>query len=156
MRSISAQSSISAFLARILPRLDRLVLHLSGGKTTATSALTGLPVVWLITTGARSGVQRTTPLVGFQDGDRWVLIASNFGSERNPNWYYNLIHEPHIVLTYNGESRHYMACLVNESEREKYWKRAAALYAGYENYQKKAGDRIIPLFILSPVDGKLG
>jgi deazaflavin-dependent oxidoreductase (nitroreductase family) len=150
IRSISGRGSVSQFLAPILPHLDRAVLRLSGGKATATRALTGLTVVWLTTRGAKSGVLRTTPLVGFMDGESWVLIASNFGSAHHPGWYYNLIHKPHAILAYNGERRSYHARLADETEREMYWEKAVALYAGYENYQERAGGRQIPVFVLSP------
>ena len=150
IRSISSRSGVSQFLAMTLPHLDRAVLRLSGGKATATSALTGLTVVWLTTHGAKSGLVRTTPLVGFQDGERWVLIASNFGSTHHPGWYYNLIHEPHAILAYKDEERRCYARLADETEREMYWERAVALYAGYENYQERAGNRQIPVFVLSP------
>jgi F420H(2)-dependent quinone reductase len=62
---------------RIQRRIDRLVYGLTGGRTTASSLLSGLPVVMLTTTGARSRRRHTSSVVGFPDGNRLIVIASN-------------------------------------------------------------------------------
>src|SRR2546423_10312295 len=41
--------------------------------------------------GARSGIERITPVGCFPQGDgRFAIIASNGGSPRHPGWYYKL------------------------------------------------------------------
>jgi deazaflavin-dependent oxidoreductase (nitroreductase family) len=67
-----------------------VVYRVSRGRSTFTSWVTGLPIVMLTTTGARSGRQRTLPVLGVPDDGTLVVIASNYGQERNPAWYYNL------------------------------------------------------------------
>ncbi len=79
-------------------RADRIVLRLSGGRTTLVGLTTGLPVITLTTIGAKSGQLRTVPLVGIPDGDRWVVIASNFGQAHHPAWYYNLKKNPQATV----------------------------------------------------------
>ena len=72
---------VTAFVAPILHHVDAFFLRLSGGRLDITR-LSGLPVVELTTIGAKSGLPRTLPLAGFPDGDKFVLIASNYGRAR--------------------------------------------------------------------------
>jgi hypothetical protein len=84
---------------RVLPRLDRGVFRLTQGRTTFSAWVSGLPIVMLTTTGARTGQPRTLPILGLPDGDRLVVIASNFGRPQHPGWYYNLRAHPLAVIS---------------------------------------------------------
>ena len=79
---------------RALPRIDRGFYRLSRGHTTFSAWVAGLPVVMLTSTGARTGKPRTIPVLGLPDGDRLVVIASNYGRPNNPGWYHNLLAHP--------------------------------------------------------------
>ena len=74
---------MSWFYARTLRHIDRLVYGATRGRATFTSLISGLPVVLLTTTGARSGRLRTLPLVGVPEGERLIVIASNFAGTRS-------------------------------------------------------------------------
>jgi len=140
---------VSACLARSLHRLDALALRLSRGRWTFT-ALVGLPIIELTTTGAKSGQRRTIPLVSLQDGDRIALIGSNFGRAHHPAWYHNLKAHPACEVRWNGKTAAYLAREAQGQEREKYWQLAVSYYAGYEKYKARAGKRIIPVMLLEP------
>ena len=62
------------------------------------SALGQIPIVLLTVRGARSGVERTVPLLYFSDGDDVILIASSYGRPKFPAWYYNLKANPDVTL----------------------------------------------------------
>lgn len=110
----------------------------------------GLPIVRLTTTGAKTGVERTVPLVGLRDGEQWVLIASNWGRECHPAWYHNLLENPEVSLTHDGRTGEYVARVAAGGERETYLDRAGEAYVGYELYRRRSGDRPIPVVVLSP------
>jgi deazaflavin-dependent oxidoreductase (nitroreductase family) len=150
IRRLAAMPASSAILSRSLHHLDRFVLRLTGGRYTAASLLTGLPVVTLTTVGARSGKLRTHPLLGIVDGEDVVLIASNFGRSRHPAWYFNLRANPECTVTVRGETKSYVAREVTGAEREKYWRMAVELYPGYDAYQQRTGGRRIPVLVLTP------
>ena len=152
VRKLAAQEFISNLLARSLNPLDRFALWLSRGRTTATSLFTGLPLVWLVTTGAKSGEERRTPLLGIFAGEKVILIASNFGNARHPAWYHNLRAHPHARLEYDRRERKYLAREAQGPERELYWQKAVELYPGYAGYRQRAAPRSIPVVILEPVD----
>ncbi|MBW7881418.1 MAG: nitroreductase family deazaflavin-dependent oxidoreductase [Caldilineaceae bacterium] len=148
---VAAWRPVAWFLARTLRHLDRGVLNLSGGRISATTLLTGLPVIVLTTTGAKSGLPRSMPLICGIDGDRLVLFATNFGGAKNPAWYYNLRSHPETAILYRDTVYHYRAREATAAEREKYWTLADAMYIGYAAYRKRASHREIPIMVLEPL-----
>ena len=87
------------------------------------SWLSGLPVVMLTTTGARTGQQRTLPVIAVPDGDNLVVIASNWGQRRHPAWYHNLRAHPEATVTVGGVSRRVRAHEAVGEERDRLWQR---------------------------------
>ena len=137
--------------ARILPRIDRVAYRATRGRTTVSMWLSGLPVVMLTTTGARTRRPRTTPVLGIPDGDRLIVIAANFGQERNPAWYYNIRAHPEVSIAVDGVVR---ACVAHElrgSERDDRFDEAVGMNPGWLRYRAWAGDRQIPVIRLDPV-----
>jgi deazaflavin-dependent oxidoreductase (nitroreductase family) len=112
---------------------------------------TGLPVVFLSTTGARSGKSRNVPLAGYPDGEKIILIASSLGSVHHPAWYHNLRANPRVQLSINGQTGNYNARIANKSERDDYWQLALDYYPGYQAYEQRCGRREIPIVVLEPV-----
>ncbi len=142
---------VSAALARILPPLDHAALYLTGEHHTITE-LVGLPVIELDTFGARTGKRRSHPLVGLRDGNRIVIIGSNFGRKRHPAWVHNLRAHPGCVVHAHGYSRKYLARETDGEERTRCWNLALEYYKGYELYEKRAAPRKIAVWILEPLD----
>ena len=136
--------------SRTLHPVDQGVFRLTGGRHTFVSLLTGLPVVMLTTTGARSGEPRTLPLLGIPDGDRVVVLASNWGGKLHPSWYYNLRAHPRASITAGEASTQVVASEATEEERERLWLRALEYYPVWRTYQSRAGDRKIPIMVLTP------
>ena len=148
VKRIASWTPVVWLLARTLRHLDHGVTRLSGGRTTATSLLTGLPVIYLTTTGAKSGQPRTTPLICGVDGDRLILFATNFGGQKNPAWSYNLRANPLATVAYHGKSAAYHSREATPEERARYWPMADQIYAGYAAYRERAAHREIPVFVL--------
>ena len=141
---------------RIQSRTDRAVHRLTGGRTTASGLLSGLPVVMLTTTGARTGQARTHPVLGFSDGPALVVLASNYGRDRHPAWYHNLRAHPRGSVTV-GRARHPVeAHEVTGQERDRCIEQAAARYPGFLVYQARSPDRPIPVIRLVPATEPLG
>ena len=138
------------FLSRVLHRLDRGLMRLSGGRLMLSELVVGVPTILITTTGARSGQLRTLPLVAVPDGERLLLVASNWGGERNPGWYYNLKANPACEAVVEGERRQYVARELEGEERKRAWKRAMAVYPGYRAYRQRAAQRTIPVMALEP------
>lgn len=137
-------------LASYLHKLDAPVLWRTKNQSSLTSWLAGLPVIVLETRGSKSGLPRRTPLVAVVDGDKIVLIASFFGNNRHPAWYYNLKAHPDAAISIGETTYRYHARQAEGNERERYWAIAEALYPGYRLYKRKAGSRTIPVMVLEP------
>ena len=150
---LAATTPVAALLVPLAHRADRLVLRLSGGRTTAVGLLAGLPLITLTTVGAKSGQLRSVPLVGIPDGERLILVASNFGQEHHPAWYHNLRKNPYASVAIRGRPRSYRAEEVSGAEYDRCWARAVTLYAGYAAYKTRTGGRQIPILVLTPADG---
>ena len=138
---------VSAFFAPRVHWIDKTILKLTKGKYTASEIL-GWNIVQVTTTGARTGQPRSVPLIGLFDGEKIALIASSFGREHNPGWYYNLKVHPECDVEFNGRSGKYVARETIGEEYEYYWQLAMSFYAGYEKYRQCAAPRHIPVMIL--------
>ncbi|MBN1452682.1 MAG: nitroreductase family deazaflavin-dependent oxidoreductase [Anaerolineales bacterium] len=140
---------ITWLMARILHHADALLLRLSNGKLTFAQ-FSGLPIIELTTTGAKSRKRRTLPLTGLPDGEKYALIASNFGQAHFPGWYYNLKANPECTVKKDGQTGVYLAREADEQENEHYYALAISYYVGYAAYKQRAKSRKIPVMVLEP------
>ena len=109
----------------------------------------GAPMVLMTHTGARSGVERTTPLVHSMDGDRVVIIASMGGAPTHPAWFHNIKANPVVRVELGTDS--YTAdaeILMDGPERQRLFDQQAALMPNFKDYQDKT-DRVIPVIVLT-------
>ena len=123
----------------------------SGGTQGLTLRDTGLPVIIVTNHGRRTGAIRKTPLITVKDGDRYVLIASQGGSPKHPNWYYNLKANP-IVKIQDGSIIYDMKVteIIESKERKRLWDIAVKTYSHYQDYQNRT-ERMIPIFLAVPI-----
>jgi deazaflavin-dependent oxidoreductase (nitroreductase family) len=126
---------------------DRKLLDWTNGRFSFGGML-GWPVIEITTLGAKTHTPRTVPLIGLVDGDQIALVASSFGREHNPAWYYNLKAHPQCDVRFNGRTGKYIAREAEGEEYEHYWQLALSYYAGYEKYKERASHRHIPLMLL--------
>jgi len=152
VRRVIAARPAAWLLARTIHHIDRAVLRLSGGRTTAAALFSGLPILAVTTTGARSGRPRTVPLVAVPDGERLILIASNWGQSSHPAWYYNMKANPQVIVGDGLAARHGLAREVVGEERAACWAKAVAVYPGYDAYARRAG-REIPVILVEGING---
>jgi deazaflavin-dependent oxidoreductase (nitroreductase family) len=131
-------------------RIDPWLMRRSAGRVNLIAGL--LPVVLLTVRGARSGVERTVPLVYFTDGGEVILIASSFGRPRYPAWFHNIKANPEVTLAAKGRSGRFRAREVQGEDRTRLYGLAKQLYTGYGNYeQRTAGIRHVPVLRLTQV-----
>jgi deazaflavin-dependent oxidoreductase (nitroreductase family) len=131
-----------------LNQAHRAVLALSRGRL-LTRAF-GMPVVELHTVGRRTGRDHSTMLTApIVDGERIVLVASKGGDARDPDWYRNLVANPHVVAVMGGVRHVLCARTADARERADLWPKVVAAYRGYGSYQHRTA-REIPLVICEP------
>jgi deazaflavin-dependent oxidoreductase (nitroreductase family) len=153
MQKIAASPPGAWFFARTLHHFDRIFLRLSGGRVTMTSLVAGLPLVIVTTTGAKSGLPRTLPLLCIRDESdpsAFAIIATNWGQRHYPAWYFNLKANSHATCSIAGETGKYMAHEATGEEYARFWQYAADTYVGYPLYKQRISERNIPIMVMTP------
>jgi len=151
LRRLAASGPGAWLFARVLHRIDRPVYRITRGRHTLASLLSGIPVVMITTTGARSGQPRTVPVLGLPTAGGLAVIASNFGQHRHPGWYHNLRGNPEGSVTVDGQPRRFRAVEVEGDRRSKIWAEGLRVYPGWSQYERRASNRRIAVFVLEPV-----
>jgi deazaflavin-dependent oxidoreductase (nitroreductase family) len=107
----------------------------------------GAPMVLVQHRGARTGTERTTPLMYLPDGDDVVIFASKGGAPDNPDWYHNLLANPETTAELGTETVAVRARVAEGDEREDLWTRQKLAYPQFQAYED-ATDRVIPVVVL--------
>jgi deazaflavin-dependent oxidoreductase (nitroreductase family) len=116
--------------------------------TVTIEPFAGGPIVLVHHVGAKSGVERVSPLAYTLDGDDVIIIASKGGSPENPAWYHNLRVHPDTTIELGPDTIEVTAEPLTEgAERERLFKKMADKFDNFYEYQKKT-DRLIPVVVL--------
>jgi deazaflavin-dependent oxidoreductase (nitroreductase family) len=110
-----------------------------------------MTLLLLQTTGAKSGLLRLNPAAYTEDRGRLVIIASKGGADTHPDWYYNIVANPHVTVEVGSEKYDAVATVEEEPERTRLYDQMAAQYPGFEEYRQKTS-RIIPVITLQRKD----
>ncbi|MCP5071405.1 MAG: nitroreductase family deazaflavin-dependent oxidoreductase [bacterium] len=110
-----------------------------------------LPTLLLTTKGRKSGEPRSLPLIYGEHGNGYVIIASKGGMPNHPIWFGNLEANPECDLMVGPKAVHARARVAEGAEREEIWAKMCKIYPPYIDYQKSAGERVIPVVVLEPL-----
>lgn len=108
----------------------------------------GAPMILVHHFGAKSGVERVSPMVYFPDGERMLVIASAAGSPKNPDWYHNLKAHPQVPVEVGAETFSVAVEELASAERDEKWAAITAVMPGFADYQAKVS-RVIPVLALT-------
>jgi deazaflavin-dependent oxidoreductase (nitroreductase family) len=134
-------------VAVALGNVNVWVYRRTGGRLGGRMA--GAPVCILHHKGAKSGVERETPLLYMRDGEDVVIVASMGGSPKHPAWYHNLRANPDTEIEVGGEPIRVSTRTASPQERERLWPELVRMYASYADYQERT-ERTIPVVICEP------
>ncbi len=135
-------SDVDDFTARIISEF-----RANGGRV--GDSFSDAPLLLLHSLGARSGHPRITPVMYMADGDRFIVFASRGGAPTNPGWYHNLRAHPDAMIEVGSDSVEVTAREVAGPERDALFRRHAARYPAFDEYQTKT-TRVIPAVALLP------
>jgi len=102
----------------------------------------GADLLYLTTTGRKSGKARTTPLLYLRDGERWLVVASNGGADWEPGWWLNLKAGSAGTVEVDGARTSVTGAEVSGAEREALWRRMNQEVFDYDSYQRKVSRRL--------------
>jgi F420H(2)-dependent quinone reductase len=144
---MARRSGIGPAVGRAFLRAAVWLYRRSGGRVGGT--MRGVPLLLLTTTGRRSGRPWTVPVMYQTDGDGWVVVASNSGSDRHPSWWLNLRSNPDASIQIGRERHRVGATEATGAERDRLWRLMVGAFSGYEQYTTKTS-RILPIVRLRP------
>jgi deazaflavin-dependent oxidoreductase (nitroreductase family) len=107
----------------------------------------GAPLLLLTTTGRRTGQARVNPVMYLADGERLLVFASKGGAPTNPDWYHNLLADPHVTVEVGTERFDAQATVLEGDERDRFYAEQSHLYPGFAEYQANTS-RVIPVVAL--------
>ena len=117
--------------------------------------LDGTPMILIHHIGAKSGIERVTPLACSPQPDgRFAIVASNGGSPADPDWCRNLRANPRITVEVGARAVTVLAEELDGATRAELWPRLVARFPALGEHQAKT-TRQVPVFMLIP-DGSAG
>lgn len=137
-------------MSRVNVRAYRLTGGRVGGKWRIGSGFRRpVPVCLLTHRGRKSGRELVAPLLFMPDGDDVVIVASQGGLPKDPQWYLNLKANPECTIQVRRDVHRMRARTATPEERDALWPRLVELYADFARYQSWT-DRQIPVVICEP------
>ena len=105
---------------------ERLIEEFRADGGTVGSECSGVPLLLLTTTGAKTGQPHITPLTYTRDFSRLVIIAAEPGSPNNPDWYHNITANPVVTVEAGSERFQAVARVTEGAERQRLFDRMAS------------------------------
>jgi deazaflavin-dependent oxidoreductase (nitroreductase family) len=131
-----------------LMRAHAAIFRATGGRI--GGRIPGVPSMLLLDhVGARSGAERTTPLVYMPDGEDFIIVASMGGYPKNPAWLHNLRAHPETRIQIGGRRIPVRAREATDAERARIWPLAIEHNPQWGRYERRT-KRKIPVLILHP------
>lgn len=135
------------WLLALITAAHRFVYRASAGRIGHRAM--GMRFLLLSTSGRKTGLPRVTPLLYVEDGDAWLVAASNAGDERLPAWWLNLAARPDAAVQVGGRRVAVRARQARPDETPRLWPLLEAAYRHYVDYRENTS-REIPIAILEP------
>ena len=135
-------AAFGATARRVFPRADTALQRATHGRVSLTAAF-GLPVLFLETTGRRTGTRRVAPLLyAAQDSasggvESFLLAGTNWGQRRQPGWVLNLLAAPHAAVSLRGQSFPVTARVLGGQERAEAWLLLLKVWPAYDEYARR-------------------
>jgi deazaflavin-dependent oxidoreductase (nitroreductase family) len=124
--------------------------RLSRGKF--ANRIANLPILLITTYGRKSGQPHANAVVYIQDGQDYLVSATNGGSDWVPGWYLNLKARPEAKIEVGDTSLHVQATMTEGEERARLYEKFKAASDNFVKYEK-ATDRLLPVIRLTPQKG---
>jgi len=140
-----------SWMPKLLPaivRTDKVLQRVTGGRLTILD-VAGLPNMWLTTTGRKSGLQRSNPLLCVPDGDRILIAGSYFGGPKEPLWVKNLEANPEVTVRFRDRTIALTARRLVGEERAQAWPTMVGVWPNFARYEQRTS-REIKVFELVP------
>jgi deazaflavin-dependent oxidoreductase (nitroreductase family) len=134
---------------RVAGKFNIWLYRKTNGRLGAKMPRGNAPICLFTTTGRKSGLARTNPLIFLEDGDRVVVVASLGGMSMHPEWYLNVVANPKVTVEIEGDAQAMLAQTATAEQKAQLWPRLVEMYKPFETYQQRT-TRDIPVVICTP------
>ncbi len=135
-------------LIKLFTRVNAALVQATGGRL--GGQLGPQSVLLLQTVGRKSGKTRVSPLSYYRDGDNYLVVASNWGTEHEPDWLLNLNQRPQAGIQVKNQTFAVTARRATAEEQPRLWELVTRRNPQFLDYQKSITRRI-PVIILTPL-----
>lgn len=126
---------------------ERALRKVTGGRMGVLD-LVGLPSIQLTVAGRNTGILRTTSLQYVPDGDVMLVVASNWGSKRQPAWSANLMAAKQVIVRRRADQFTASVRMLTGVERSRAWDKILRFWPNYQIAQEMAGAREFRIFAI--------
>lgn len=144
----ATEERIARPVMRVMSAVNTWIYRVSGGRI-GGKWMYGAPILLLTTVGRKSGEKRTAPLLYIGDGERVVLVGSQGGMSRDPQWVRNIEANGDVEIEIGTRKQAMKARRGTAEEKARYWPDLCKMYPDYADYQARTV-RDIPILILDP------
>ncbi|MFS3128400.1 nitroreductase family deazaflavin-dependent oxidoreductase [Nocardioides sp. Bht2] len=128
--------------------VDKRLQRLTRGRV-GLVAIAGLPGLMLTVRGAKSGLQRSTPLLCVPHEGGWLIAGSNWGHPKPPAWVSNLAAATEAQVNFGGRDYAVVPHEVQGADYDRLWAVMNRTWPNYAKYARRT-DRRIRVFQLTP------
>ena len=129
--------------------LNTFLIRISNGRIGST--LGTQTILLLHTVGRKSGKQYETPIAYFYHEGQYLIVASNWGKDKQADWFLNLKENPRTTIGVKGKKIPVEAREAQGEEYDRLWKFATEKHPPYLTYQSMT-TRHIPIMVFRPLD----
>ncbi len=137
------------FFIKLFMGINAFLIRLTNGRI--GGKLGTQTILLLETTGRKSGQPRVVPIAYFFHEGKYLIVASNWGKEKQAAWYLNLKKNPRATLTVSGKKIPVESHEAQGGEYDRLWKFATERNPPYSEYQKMT-TRKIPIMVFQPIN----
>ena len=87
-----------------------------------------------------------------RDGGRLLVVASNAGAPKHPDWYRNLVADPRVAVEVGDEAYPALATTLDGADRAGAWSMLKEGYPFFADHEISA-ERVIPVVALTRITG---
>ncbi|HJP79783.1 MAG TPA: nitroreductase family deazaflavin-dependent oxidoreductase [Pseudonocardiaceae bacterium] len=131
----------------LVERIDRALRRVSRDRFGALD-LAGLPTIRATVPGRKTGLPRTCTLQVIPDGDRLLVVASNWARPDHPAWSANFLAADEVTVNQDGAQFSAAVRLLTGAARDQAWQHILAQWPNYQLAQNKVPTREFRLFEL--------
>ncbi len=136
MKKMGATPMFAKIAPKFVPQMDKFFYKRFGVLPSSFM----IPTLLLTAKGAKSGVERTTPLAYFEIDGEIIVVGSNFGREKHPAWSGNLLKNPDAKIMIRSDGSDVTAVRLDDDRVAELWPQFEKRWPAFAEYKKRTAE----------------